>query len=938
MSATMRREPVWSGNPRHPSSEPCPMLVACVMASFRRWLAIGALIATTAIAVSCKSDPATVEQNPEDPIVAARIDRVRIARGESSLEARPALPPHPTDPVDGRESSSESSSSSGAPSARTPTTGGASSGSSQGGGGGSGDGEGSSESAGEGGDSSGSGSGSAGGGEGGTSTGSPSRSSGATPSQSNESSPGSPTSTRAPTAAQVKVNQTGAASGSGSNAGEQGSGSGSGAGVEAPAAEGSDQRQSSGSQAASESESSGSSSEQGEEGDGSADDSGSGGETASQGSGAKTEAGGAGSGGGVGEQGRVEQSSSDHVQPETGSGGTQGGSNSTPGAPPTWLEPTAMEGSEAGGASGGSGEAGSGEARANDPASTSGSGGAEAGGLGEGRATATNEPAAPSGSLGVAQTADVAESADERDFLDAPLEVRDFPLEPSTTPEDPSTSPPDSSIETPSDVTSPESDDAAPVESAGSVDPRGPTSLDHEADDSGSEGSLEAAPARKQDASDSPKSPADDEPASTDRSRQGLAGESDQVRDSTVRQDSGASPASNDASDSSTRSGPGTSIGDESDADPALDEAESASRRASRIRIEIPQIDVEPIEARSLRDRSEHTLPDDPRWVLRGAWEQTNVRMNDADFAPGGYDRNLISIDPEEGLLRTYRVYGDGAYVAAGEFRVEIMPTGTLELRVDERRPHLFAAESFTISGETVTPPSEPIERPRQWSLRDGVLEIEGRRFVRLERQAFEAVARGDASDAGGIAADGGWEISPTSRVEDDPAPAVDFFGTSIVGRHICFVVDVSGSMAGPRLAAALGELARSIESLPSDRFFYVLFFSGSKLVLEDRWLRATPSSKRTFKSKLVGIEAQGGTEPSAALQHAFSSLAPVPDEIHFMTDGLIPQGIPELLRNLNAGRVRTVIHTYAFGERASEVMLEAIASEHGGRYRFVPE
>ncbi|MGA0172826.1 MAG: VWA domain-containing protein [Phycisphaerales bacterium] len=734
------------------------------------------------------------------------------------------------------------------------------------------------------------------------------------------------------------MNQTGAASGSGSNAGAQGSGSGGGAGVEAPAAEGSDQRQSSGSQAASESESSGSSSEQGEEGDGSADDSGSGGETASQGSGAKTEAGGAGSGGGVGEQGRVEQSSSDHVQPETGSGGTQGGSNSTPGAPPTWIEPTAMEGSEAGGASGGAGGAGSGEARANDPASTSGSGGAEAGGLGEGRATATNEPAAPSGSLGVAQTADVAESADERDFLDAPLEVRDFPLEPSTTPEDPSTSPPDSSIETPSDVTSPESDDAAPVESTGSVDPRGPTSLAHEADDSGSEGSLEAAPARKQDASDSPKSPADDEPAPTDRSRQGLAGESDQVRDATARQDSGASPASNDAADSSTRSGPGTTIGDESDTESKVEESESGSPRASRIRIEIPQIDVEPIEARSLRDRSEHTLPDDPRWVLRGAWEQTNVRMNDADFAPGGYDRNLISIDPEEGLLRTYRVYGDGAYVAAGEFRVEIMPTGTLELRVDERRPHLFAAEPFTISGETVTPPSEPIERPRQWSLRDGVLEIEGRRFVRLERQAFEAVARGDASDAGGIAADGGWEISPTSRVEDDPAPAVDFFGTSIVGRHICFVVDVSGSMAGPRLAAALGELARSIESLPSDRFFYVLFFSGSKLVLEDRWLRATPSSKRTFKSKLVGIEAQGGTEPSAALQHAFSSLAPVPDEIHFMTDGLIPQGIPELLRNLNAGRVRTVIHTYAFGERASEVMLEAIASEHGGRYRFVPE
>ncbi len=63
-----------------------------------------------------------------------------------------------------------------------------------------------------------------------------------------------------------------------------------------------------------------------------------------------------------------------------------------------------------------------------------------------------------------------------------------------------------------------------------------------------------------------------------------------------------------------------------------------------------------------------------------------------------------------------------------------------------------------------------------------------------------------------------------------------------------------------------------------------------------------------------------------------------MPDEIHFMTDGLIPQDISDRLRALNGGRVGTVIHTYAFGERGSETMLQAIAAEHGGRYRFVPE
>ncbi len=886
------------------------MLRVGAIATGRRTLAIGCLIAWSAIAWSCKSDPAPAERTSDDPpIVAARIDRARVARNNASVEAsvepRPALPPHPTDPVEPIESdvATPSTVASADAAAQREASGDASSGSSSASGDGQGGGSGTEASS------------SGADGEGGGSEGSPGASAGASSSGSEGSSQGVPSATRSPTAAQVQVNQSGASSGSGSNAGAQGSGSGSESGADGPTAEGAAQTASSNSGARTESAASGSQSPSGEGNEGSAESSAS--------SGAMTEAGGAGSGGGIGEQGAVDRSSSDHVQPESGAGGTQGGSNTTPGPPPTWIEPTAMEGSEAGGAAGGTGGTGSGEARSNESSSARGGGGAQAGGLGEGRATESPEPAAPAGSLGVAQASDASEVREEEDFLDAPLEVRDFPTVEAKPAADPAAPREALSGEVPRDATTPEGVASASAHAAESSTTEPQAAIDADARESVAEGSIESESPSREPRPVSGESEGEGGAASRDRAGQGAAVDAVAGEARPVAGDSDSA-----ASASGTNSGEST-LGDEAAPDP---------RSASRIRIEIPQVDLEPIETRSLRERSEHAIPDDPRWVLRGAWEQTNLRLNGADFAPGGYDRNLIAIDPEEGVLRTYRVYGDGAYVAAGEFRVEIMPTGTLELRADERRPHLFAAEPFTISGVTVIPPSEPIERPRRWSLRDGVLEIDGRRFVRLEREAFESVARGDAAESPGAAVQGGWEISPASRFDDDPAPAVDFFGTSIVGRHICYVVDVSGSMAGPRLAAALGELARSIESLPSDRFFYVLFFSGSKLVLEDRWLRATPSSKRSFNAKLSGIEAQGGTEPASALEHAFSSLAPVPDEIHFMTDGLIPQGMPELLRNLNAGRVRTVIHTYAFGERASEVMLEAIASEHGGRYRFVPE
>lgn len=105
MSRMAPRRQARSRNTHRSASESSPMLRVGAIATGRRTLAIGCLIAWSAIAWSCKSDPAPAERTSDDPpIVAVKIDRARVARNNASVEPRPALPPHPTDPVEPIES------------------------------------------------------------------------------------------------------------------------------------------------------------------------------------------------------------------------------------------------------------------------------------------------------------------------------------------------------------------------------------------------------------------------------------------------------------------------------------------------------------------------------------------------------------------------------------------------------------------------------------------------------------------------------------------------------------------------------------------------------------------------------------------------------------------------------------------------------------------
>jgi hypothetical protein len=174
------------------------------------------------------------------------------------------------------------------------------------------------------------------------------------------------------------------------------------------------------------------------------------------------------------------------------------------------------------------------------------------------------------------------------------------------------------------------------------------------------------------------------------------------------------------------------------------------------------------------------------------------------------------------------------------------------------------------------------------------------------------------------------------------------FFGVEATGTRFAYVVDLSGSMAGPRLEALRTELTHSIVELPETAQFLVVPFSNEAEALgkRDTWTEASPTGKRWAKNT-IALElkdARDGTVPLPGFQIAYS-VRPRPDSIYFMTDGeSFPAGTADELKVLSA-QFKVPIHCIRFGDKESaghggansaESIMRAIAKQSGGSYKLI--
>lgn len=202
----------------------------------------------------------------------------------------------------------------------------------------------------------------------------------------------------------------------------------------------------------------------------------------------------------------------------------------------------------------------------------------------------------------------------------------------------------------------------------------------------------------------------------------------------------------------------------------------------------------------------------------------------------------------------------------------------------------------------------------------------------------------------------------------------VSFLGNTGRGRHVVFVVDVSGSMSSigrPKKGEPISrfdllkkELIRSLSTMPLGTQYQILFFSdfawphnslraGDLTAFEKyKWdiqpnntnvtiprfsyLSASTSTLNDSKRIIERADNPGGTNWGSGLLMALRA-TPAPDVIFFMTDGneSDEMGWVDIVTRANTAK-RTTIHTTAMMEPSGAEPLARLAALNRGKFTIV--
>jgi uncharacterized protein YegL len=99
-------------------------------------------------------------------------------------------------------------------------------------------------------------------------------------------------------------------------------------------------------------------------------------------------------------------------------------------------------------------------------------------------------------------------------------------------------------------------------------------------------------------------------------------------------------------------------------------------------------------------------------------------------------------------------------------------------------------------------------------------------------------------------------DSKPLSAEAEPGTPS--YYGLSIQARRIVFVIDISGSMRGPRLEAAQRELNATIDKLPETTSLNIVAFSNRTVVWRKTLARATPQTKQAAQRFVYLLRAGG--------------------------------------------------------------------------------
>jgi Ca-activated chloride channel family protein len=172
--------------------------------------------------------------------------------------------------------------------------------------------------------------------------------------------------------------------------------------------------------------------------------------------------------------------------------------------------------------------------------------------------------------------------------------------------------------------------------------------------------------------------------------------------------------------------------------------------------------------------------------------------------------------------------------------------------------------------------------------------------------------------------------LSPPATAEETPLP-----------RDLSLVIDVSGSMSGPKLDQAKAAIAQALGTLrPADRF-RLIAFSTMVTNFRDGFTPATPENLRAARAFVERLAPNGGTNIRGALEAVLGSA--VSEErlplVLFLTDGLptVGETAPDRIADYAAGHVgRSRLFTVGVGMDVNTYLLDRLAQQGRGSAEYV--
>ncbi|MBC8088065.1 MAG: VWA domain-containing protein [Phycisphaerae bacterium] len=161
--------------------------------------------------------------------------------------------------------------------------------------------------------------------------------------------------------------------------------------------------------------------------------------------------------------------------------------------------------------------------------------------------------------------------------------------------------------------------------------------------------------------------------------------------------------------------------------------------------------------------------------------------------------------------------------------------------------------------------------------------------------------------------------------------------------RDITFVMDVSGSMSGGKLAQAKAAGRQLLNTLDGDDRFRLVDFATDVHTFRDNFIPATTANIRAAQQYLDGLRAEGSTNVSGALQDALEAARNQSSErlslVLFLTDGEPTVGIRNpitIADSVRAWRGRVRLFTFGLGADVNASLVEQLALDGRGLAHFV--